>query len=90
MENSHKFFSNKSCIHFPCHDMPEDANLNCLFCYCPLYPLGTECGGVFKWVEFENIKMKLCMDCTIPHLPNNYDYVINKLTDENISKMFGA
>ena len=92
MEHSHRFFSNKACMHFPCHSAPETApeeeKFNCLFCYCPLYPLGDDCGGVFTWVEHKEIKIKLCMDCGLPHQPEYYDTVINKLTEENITKMF--
>jgi len=68
--------------------MPENADFNCLFCYCPLYALGDKCGGVFSWVEFEDTKLKICTDCTLPHKPENYNAVVGKLTDENISAMW--
>ena len=35
MENSYRFFENKECQYYPCHKGIE--NMNCLFCYCPLY-----------------------------------------------------
>ena len=45
------FTQNKECEFFPCHktDKPED--FNCLFCYCPLYALGTKSGGTFRITE---------------------------------------
>ncbi|MFW5671451.1 MAG: cysteine-rich small domain-containing protein, partial [Acetivibrio ethanolgignens] len=35
MENSYRFFENRECKYFPCHKGLKE--LNCLFCYCPLY-----------------------------------------------------
>ena len=49
---------------------PED--FNCLFCYCPLYALGKECGGNF--VILEN-GVKDCSGCTIPHRKENYGWI---------------
>ena len=34
-ENSYRFFSNRECQYYPCHEGIEE--MNCLFCYCPLY-----------------------------------------------------
>ena len=36
MKNSSKFFSNKECEYFPCHNGIQEEDFNCLFCYCPL------------------------------------------------------
>ncbi|MCL2202623.1 MAG: cysteine-rich small domain-containing protein [Defluviitaleaceae bacterium] len=83
MEQSYRFFSNKACIHFPCHAAPEEAEFNCLFCYCPLYHLGDECGGIFKWVKHEDTKLKLCMDCHLPHTPEYYDVIMQRLEPKN-------
>ena len=87
MEHNHRFFSNKSCMFFPCHSAPEEDKFNCMFCYCPLYPLGEDCGGVFTWVEHENIRIKLCTDCPLPHTPENYDMVVGKLSEEVLTEM---
>ena len=87
MEHNHRFFSNKSCMFFPCHNAPEEDEFNCMFCYCPLYPL-KDCGGIFTWVEHEDTKIKLCTDCHLPHTPEYYDVVTHKLSEENISAMF--
>ena len=57
-------------------DKPED--FNCLFCYCPLYALGTKCGGNFRITE-DGIKD--CTDCLVPHARNGYGYVIGKYSE---------
>jgi Zn-finger protein len=49
---------------------------NCLFCYCPLYLLGTECGGTYQILAGG---VKDCSDCLFPHQPENYDKVVQKL-----------
>ena len=87
MESSHKFFSNEKCMFFPCHSQPE-GDFNCLFCYCPLYFFGDKCGGTFTWVKHEDIIIKLCTECHMPHMPENYDMITGKLTEEAISEFF--
>lgn len=74
---SSKFFCNKSCEYYPCHKMKHD--LNCLFCYCPLY-LIPNCGGNFTLI---NGKIKDCSKCLIPHIESNYDKIIQKLINFN-------
>lgn len=69
-----KFFSHTSCEFYPCHDMPE-GEINCLFCFCPLYCLGSECGGNFRYVG-EHGDIKDCSACTVPHRRENYDYIM--------------
>ena len=44
------FLSNRACEYFPCHKGVADEDFNCLFCYCPLYLLGDECGGNFEYL----------------------------------------
>ena len=75
MENSHRFFENRDCKYFPCHNMPEDGEFNCLFCYCPFYPLGEKCGGSFEYVK----DIKSCVNCHLPHMPEYYDMITAKL-----------
>ena len=74
MKNCHSFFTNKDCEYYPCHENANE-NFNCLFCYCPLYTLGKDCGGKFKYTESG---IKDCSDCLIPHSVNGYDFIINK------------
>lgn len=72
-----KFFQNKSCEYFPCHKVVSDENFNCLFCFCPLYMLKDKCGGNF----IINGGIKDCSFCLIPHSPNGYDYIMEKMQD---------
>lgn len=72
MENSYRFFQNKSCEYFPCHEVKDSGDFNCLFCYCPLYALGDHCGGNCSYTK-EGIKD--CSKCLIPHSPKGYDYI---------------
>ena len=58
------FFTNSSCPHFPCHEGIDDTLFNCLFCYCPLYALGPDCGGNFRYTASG---VKSCKECPIPH-----------------------
>lgn len=62
---SYKFFQNKECEFFPCHGI---ADQNCLFCYCPLYYQGKECGGNY-YILPNGIKD--CSNCTKNHLDYN-------------------
>lgn len=76
MENSYRFFNNKDCKYFPCHSTPEPDEFNCLFCFCPLYSFGSKCGGNFSYTK-NNVKN--CMNCTLPHQADFYDFVLEKL-----------
>ncbi len=69
------FFCNRECEYFPCHEGADPDNFNCLFCYCPLYALGKDCGGTYK---ITNKGRKDCSGCMIPHKPENYKYVTGK------------
>ena len=71
-ERNFSFFTHKACEYFPCHSGIEPENFNCLFCYCPLYALGKDCGGNFTILENG---VKDCSGCTIPHKKENYGYV---------------
>lgn len=76
MEQSYRFFENKSCKYFPCHAGLED--FNCLFCYCPLYHL-KHCPGNPRYIEVGGNRIRECTDCTFPHQPENYDKIIRLL-----------
>ncbi len=78
MEKKYSFFSNKECEYFPCHPWKEGKDFNCLFCYCPLYALGGDCGGNYKMTE-DGIKD--CSDCLLPHRRENYDYIVSRYCD---------
>ena len=71
-----KFFQNMDCEYFPCHKTENPDEFNCLFCYCPLYALGRDCGGGFEYTEKG---IKNCTNCLVPHKKENYDRIIEKL-----------
>lgn len=75
----HRFFNNAACAYRPCHDVPAD-DINCLFCFCPLYALGPDCGGNYSYVG-EHGDIKDCSACTVPHRRENYDYIIGRFAD---------
>ncbi len=79
MKNSHRFFENKECKYFPCHEGVDD--FNCLFCYCPLYHL-ENCPGNPVYKEKEGRQVKICTNCTFPHQVENYDTVIGILKNK--------
>ena len=75
---NYKFFQHRECEFFPCHKTEDEENFNCLFCYCPLYALGENCGGNFKYTE-DGIKD--CSNCLVPHKRKNYEYIMSKFMD---------
>ena len=77
-ECAYSFTQHRACEFFPCHKTNHPEDFNCLFCYCPLYALGENCGGNFKYTE-DGIKD--CSDCLVPHKRKNYEYIISKFMD---------
>lgn len=77
--HNYEFFSHKSCEFFPCHPTQHPEEFNCLFCYCPLYLLGEQCGGNFTYTPGG---VKDCSGCLIPHRRENYAYIVGKLMDK--------
>lgn len=77
MKNSSRFFANRDCGYFPCHQGADPDRFNCLFCYCPLYALGDRCGGGFRYLPSG---IKDCSGCLFPHRPENYDAVLAKFS----------
>lgn len=72
----YKFYQNSKCEYFPCHDMGNKQNFNCLFCYCPLYALKEQCGGNFKYLENG---IKDCSRCLIPHSEKGYEFIMEHM-----------
>lgn len=70
------FFSNRDCEYFPCHSKGDPESFNCMFCFCPLYSMGDDCGGDFCYLDNG---YKDCSACLLPHVPENYGFVIDKL-----------
>jgi len=46
---AYDFYCNKECDFFPCHKTNKPEEFNCMFCYCPLYMLGEDCGSADRW-----------------------------------------
>lgn len=78
--NSYKFFANKDCEYYPCHNGISE--MNCLFCYCPLY-LHENCPGKPEYIEANDVKIKDCSNCTFPHEAGNYETMMKFLTHQN-------
>ena len=74
--NSHRFFENKDCKYYPCHQGLEQ--MNCLFCYCPLYRF-EKCLGNPRIIEKGERRIKDCSNCTFPHRAENYDRILEFL-----------
>lgn len=72
---NYKFSQNNKCEYFPCHKVKNEAEFNCLFCFCPLYMLKDDCGGKFKYTK----GVKDCSDCLIPHSKGAYEHVMSKM-----------
>lgn len=78
MDNSYRYFENHACKYYPCHEGME--NMNCLFCYCPLYALEA-CPGDYHYIESNGKRVKECTACTFPHRAENYE-IINSFLSE--------
>lgn len=90
MEDSFRFFSNKSCKYYPCHQGIEE--INCLFCYCPFYTWN-RCPGKNYFKEKEDgRRIKVCTECSFCHDPQNYEKVLSilKMGEEEYTESFFA
>lgn len=72
---NYAFFQNRDCEYFPCHKGVKEESFNCLFCYCPLYVLGENCGGSFCYTE---TGIKDCSHCLRPHIRENYGEILGE------------
>ena len=72
------FFQNKQCEYFPCHEGADPETFSCLFCYCPLYCLGENCGGSYRYTSSG---IKDCSGCLRPHRRENYEKINAKMKD---------
>ncbi|WP_319559255.1 cysteine-rich small domain-containing protein [Marispirochaeta sp.] len=73
-KESYRWFSNRKCKYYPCHKGIEE--INCLFCFCPLYWF-PDCGGSYVLTE-EGVKD--CSGCLKPHLPVGYDEILAEIS----------
>lgn len=74
-------FFNRECQYYPCHEGIEE--MNCLFCYCPLYER-RHCPGKPEYIKSRRedgseVQIKSCMKCTFPHQAENYDVIMQFL-----------
>lgn len=76
MNNSSRYFENRECEFYPCHNTED--GINCLFCYCPMYFLDN-CPGKYSFIEKEGGRIKNCTDCDFPHKADNYDIIMKIL-----------
>ena len=83
MNNSYKYFENRECKYYPCHEGIEE--MNCLFCYCPLYHL-ENCPGNPSYKERDGRRIKVCTACTFPHEPGNYDRIVELIRRDQLSR----
>lgn len=77
----YKKFINKQCEYYPCHN---SKNINCLFCFCPLYAY-KNCGGQFLILKNG---IKDCSSCLIPHSNQGYEYIINFIIANNMTEKY--
>ena len=75
MSKNYSFFQHRECVYFPCHEIGDPENFNCLFCYCPLYALGRDCGGNFRYTEKG---IKDCSKCCVPHRRENFEKITSR------------
>lgn len=74
-ECHYSFVQNRQCEFFPCHETAHPEDFNCLFCYCPLYTLGSGCGGNYRYLASG---VKDCSACLVPHQRTSYSYIVQK------------
>ena len=72
------FVQTRDCEYFPCHKTAHPEDFNCLFCYCPLYALGRDCGGNFRILENG---VKDCSGCLRPHLRDRYGSINGRFSE---------
>ena len=75
---NYDFFQHKDCEYFPCHTGANPETFSCLFCYCPLYCLGENCGGSYRYTDKG---IKDCSGCLRPHRRENYEAISTRMKD---------
>ena len=73
------FFTHRTCAYFPCHEGIEPDRFNCLFCFCPLYALGSRCGGRFTYTADG---VKDCSPSSLPHEGTRGNALVEEHWDE--------
>ena len=83
-QNDHSYFANRECPYFPCHANADPDCFNCLFCFCPLYSMGEDCGGNFTHTASGE---KDCTGCLLPHITGGYEHIVSALEKEKTEEM---
>lgn len=66
--------------------MDAEGDFNCLFCYCPMNPY-QDCPGTPCYIRKESgAVIKDCSRCVFPHQPDNYEKIIQFLSEKNRAK----
>ena len=78
--NDHTYFANRDCKYFPCHKGADPEHFNCLFCYCPLYGMGSSCDGNFTYTPSG---WKDCSNCLLPHSLGGYAHITKQLAPKS-------
>jgi Zn-finger protein len=79
MPNS-SFFENSECEYYPCHSGIKE--INCLFCYCPLF---WDCPFPDGGAKNKGLS---CPECTYVHRKENYAHMmqlLHKMYDKNFN-----
>ncbi|MCR5507915.1 MAG: cysteine-rich small domain-containing protein [Lachnospiraceae bacterium] len=77
-DQAHRYFENRECKYYPCHKGLDD--INCLFCYCPLYFM-RDCPGKPVFTEKNGKLKKVCTGCTYPHEAGNYETILKTIKE---------
>lgn len=80
MKSSTRYFENRNCDYYPCHDGIDE--MNCIFCFCPMYHM-KDCPGNPSYIQTEKKILKSCMNCTFPHHAKNYDEIMCRIKAAN-------
>jgi Zn-finger protein len=78
---NYTYFQHSNCEYFPCHNVDDTVNFNCLFCYCPCYLLD-DCPGNPDF----SIGIKDCSKCDYPHKAENYYNIVDYLYKKTVEK----
>lgn len=84
IKNNYSYFANRECECFPCHKDADPENFNCIFCFCPLYVLGDECGGEMTYTKSGK---KDCSKCMYPHRYENYEEITKRFQEISQKKL---
>lgn len=88
MSEHYSYFGHETCEYYPCHrgwheTGRNEAEFNCLFCYCPLYSREQCPGTPSYFMDKTGRRIKDCSNCIYPHQPENYEKIISCLMPQD-------